>query len=374
MRKIKKIFISIQHFANAIEKAIRYIQEPAQLEAVLKQNLRCVDLIDPDVIFIGSDTIKYPHIEFDKTRLDDYNKVTGYPKTNITSTFKTLQLTQDKGASISIDVITESEEAMELQIVTLANRHIIKIEVPTVDSRVFTVISGKTGVYFNGGSALTSSTILAAITDAIADLEDCNIDTEGLILYITPRNLSLLKQATFGMGRVIMGNWNGILDATVEMFDTAKIVRVPSGLLGAGVDFILAHPLACPVFIKHRESVYFDRIPGHGGRKHQADMGIYFDSFVYDELVEAVYVYKSTQTYKVVFDKNAASATGTTNDQSIAYGADTALTQNGFSYTGKTFAGWALTKDGTKVYDDKAKPTIKKKLAKNTITLYAIWE
>ena len=49
----------------------------------------------------------------------------------------------------------------------------------------------------------------------------------------------------------------------------------------------------------------------------------------------------------VTFDKNAIDATGTMASQSIAYGSSAALTANGFTRTGYTFAGWNTLANGT---------------------------
>ena len=42
-----------------------------------------------------------------------------------------------------------------------------------------------------------------------------------------------------------------------------------------------------PVFIKYQETEFFDKIPNFGGRRMQADVGMYYDAFVYEELVKA---------------------------------------------------------------------------------------
>lgn len=69
----------------------------------------------------------------------------------------------------------------------------------------------------------------------------------------------------------------------------------------------------------------------------------------------------------VTFDKNDGS--GTTTTQQVDYNTATALTANTFSRTGYTLQGWALTADGTKVYNDCASITITA-----ATTLYAVWQ
>ena len=80
-QKLKKLFISIQTFTNpnTIAKAVAYITEPANLEAVLKQELRCVDLIPSNLLFVGSDTVKYQVQTFTDLTAGDFDIDTGYP-------------------------------------------------------------------------------------------------------------------------------------------------------------------------------------------------------------------------------------------------------------------------------------------------------
>ena len=74
-----------------------------------------------------------------------------------------------------------------------------------------------------------------------------------------------------------------------------------------------------------------------------------------------------TGTVTVMFDGNGASE-GSMSNQEITYKTATALTANGFSKTGYTFGGWALTADGAKEYDNQQSVTLTA-----GCTLYAIW-
>lgn len=90
---------------------------------------------------------------------------------------------------------------------------------------------------------------------------------------------------------------------------------------------------------------------------------------------------KWTDTYTVIFNKNAEDATGTMADQSLTYGENTQLTQltpNAFTRTGYTFAGWntlaAPTDEspGTSYVDQQPVQNITD-VNHGTITLYAQW-
>ena len=90
---------------------------------------------------------------------------------------------------------------------------------------------------------------------------------------------------------------------------------------------------------------------------------------------------KWTDTYTVIFNKNAEDATGTMADQSLTYGENTQLTQltpNAFTRTGYTFAGWNTLAAPTD--ESPGTPYVDQQFVQNitdvnhgTITLYAQW-
>lgn len=79
-----------------------------------------------------------------------------------------------------------------------------------------------------------------------------------------------------------------------------------------------------------------------------------------------LYAQWTANSYTVKFDGNGAE--GTMVDQSFTYDAEQALTANGFTKTGYTFAGWKL---GDTTYEDGA--TVKNLATSGEITLIAQW-
>ncbi|MBK8617324.1 MAG: InlB B-repeat-containing protein [Anaerolineales bacterium] len=73
-------------------------------------------------------------------------------------------------------------------------------------------------------------------------------------------------------------------------------------------------------------------------------------------------------SYTVTFDGNGSTG-GSTATQTLATGATAALTTNGFSRTGYTFAGWATSAGGAVAYADGANYT----MGTANVTLYAKW-
>ena len=77
-------------------------------------------------------------------------------------------------------------------------------------------------------------------------------------------------------------------------------------------------------------------------------------------------------TYTVKF--NANGGTGTMADEEFTYGIAQSLTANVFKKDGCTFAGWATSATGGKVYDDKQSVNNLTTTPGGTVTLFAVWK
>ena len=77
-------------------------------------------------------------------------------------------------------------------------------------------------------------------------------------------------------------------------------------------------------------------------------------------------------TYQVVFNANTGEG-GAMDNQSFTYDVEQKLTANTYTKFGHTFAGWATTADGEKVYDDRHSVSNLTATDKAIVTLYAVW-
>ena len=79
-------------------------------------------------------------------------------------------------------------------------------------------------------------------------------------------------------------------------------------------------------------------------------------------------------SYSVHFNSNCpTTASGTMSNQSFTYGTAQNLTNNGFSCTGYTFAGWATSASGAKVYNNQESVSDLTTTNGGTFELYAKW-
>ena len=86
-----------------------------------------------------------------------------------------------------------------------------------------------------------------------------------------------------------------------------------------------------------------------------------------------LYAKWTANTYKVIFNGNG-STSGSMSDQNFTYGTAQNLTANAFSKTGYTFAGWATSADGDKVYNNQQSVNNLTSTNGGTFNLYAKWD
>ena len=82
-----------------------------------------------------------------------------------------------------------------------------------------------------------------------------------------------------------------------------------------------------------------------------------------------LYAVWTQNAYTVVFNENGG--TGVMAEQNFAYGTSQHLTTNVFTKTGYTFAGWATTPSGDKLYNDGQE--VNNLATSGTVNLYAVW-
>lgn len=85
-------------FANSITLAQRYLP---LLDEVYKVNSRTAILDNPNVQFVGGNTVKVYKTSMDG--LADYSRNGGYVNGAVNGTWETMTLSQDRGRSFQID-------------------------------------------------------------------------------------------------------------------------------------------------------------------------------------------------------------------------------------------------------------------------------
>ena len=265
--------------ANTITYAKQYINNQAEVMRMFNTELLCRDLLKPLVEHKGK-VVAYDSMSFASYVMGTYNRATGLTAKDLAFTRIEKTLSQDRGDSLSLDVMDRDEAQIADGIIGVYNFYNVKVVVPTIDKYAFGQLAGKdSGASFKVHASLTKDNIVSALFDDFKTLKNHRVKTAECIVYINSTSMALLEEATFGKGILTIGNWNGDLETTAIMIKGAKIVEVPDETLPEDVQWIICHPLAADVIPVLAAAEFKDHIPGFVG-KAQVDVRHYFDAWV----------------------------------------------------------------------------------------------
>lgn len=265
--------------ANSITKATQYINNQQEVLRMFNTNLLCADLLKPLAEHKGN-VVSYDQLSFSSYTMGDYDRDSGLTQKDFTFARQTKTLSQDKGDSLSLDVMDRDEAQIANGIVGVYNFYNVKVVVPTIDAYAFDAISGtSTTGTVTVHSSVSTSTIIGDILADFKTLKNKRIKTNECILYIGATCYALLEEATIGKGILTLGAWNGNLDAQVLTFKGAKVIEVPDDLLPSDVQWFIVHPLAVDVIPVLNGAEFKSNIPNYVGRA-QVDVRYYYDAWI----------------------------------------------------------------------------------------------
>lgn len=244
--------------------------------------------------FVGAKTIVVSSV--DVVPLNDFDREAGSNRfgavTNLGDTKQELQMTQDKSFVFAIDAGDNSDQAIDKAAGKALRRQIDEVVNPHVDKyRLSKWAEGGVEVKSGSTTALTKSTILAAIIRAGGEMSNALVPETNRTLYIPIRNYQLLVQAdaVVAISATDMAK-DAVEKGVVGMINGNKVVPVPDGWFPEGVEFLIKYK-GCtvdPVKLAN----YYIRKDAQGFDGPVVEGRIYFDSFVLEAKKAGIAVFK----------------------------------------------------------------------------------
>jgi hypothetical protein len=292
--------------ANSIALAERF--SPILDEIYKKESLTArLDAMTKPVEFGGVNEVKI--FKTSVVGLGTYSRSTGYPAGDVTATWETIQLTQERGRAFSIDRM-DNEETLGMAFGTLASEFIRTQVVPELDAYRFAAWASATGVLAATPAALASAAaVLAAIDVASGQLDTYEVPKEGRILFISDAHYRYLMAS---VTRSIENQAQ--FDRRLQSLDGITIVPVPQGRLtdevtlnagatsnaggytatGDNINFILLHPSAREQATKLTSLKIFSPEENQLSDGWLMQYRLYHDAWVYDNKVKGIYVHAAS--------------------------------------------------------------------------------
>ena len=242
--------------------------------------------------------------------LGTYSRATGYPAGDVTATWETIKLEQERGRAFAIDRM-DNEETLGMAFGTLSGEFIRTQVVPEVDASRFAKWAGTANISTPAAAALANAAAtLAAIDVAAAQLDADEVPQEGRLLYIAqPQYRQLIASVTRSLEN------QSTYDRRLKQLDEMTIIPVPQarfytaidlnagalsnvggyakGAAATNINFILMHPTAVGQATKLANLKVFAPEENQLTDSWLFQYRLYHDAWVYDNKVDGIYLHKS---------------------------------------------------------------------------------
>jgi len=327
--------VSIEYasiFMSELDKAL--LQQLTSAPMELNSNL---------VKYNGGDEVKIPKIVLEG--LADYSRSTGFSAGDITLTFETRRLTQDRGREFSIDAMDVDESNFAATAGNITGEFQRTKVVPEIDAYRYATIFG----YANTASKTArytpvEGTIFEQLDTDIAYVQNIVGEDAAMTIYMSYSAGHLLNMADKIVKRLDVGtNSDGSVNTKVKMLDGIPIIRVPSTrfysniTIGSdgytipatamGINWIIAVNRSLIAVNKQEKMRVFTPDVNQDADAWKMQYRRYHDLFITENGVDGIYV-SYTAIDAPALTATVAAATGTGNTKFTA----TATTGNTLGY------------------------------------------
>ncbi len=252
--------------------------------------------------FTGANEVKV--LKISTTGLGDYSRESGYPKGDVTATWETLALSNERGKEISIDRM-DDEETLGQTFGAVTGSFMREHVVPELDAYRFAKYASTSGV-LSAKAALTKTNVIDAIDAAVAALDDSEAPDDGRILFVS----SELKPA---LASALTRQWgsDSAVSTVLSGYNAMKIVYVPKsrfvtkitlndgsgewGFEKAADALDINFMIVCPQSVLQVKKFALPKIfaPDVNQEKDawKFQFRLYHDAFVYDNKKTGIYVH-----------------------------------------------------------------------------------
>ncbi len=287
---------------NSLEYAKRFMP---LIDAIYKagsvtQGMDAATRVD----FTGVNEVKV--LKVSTTGLGDYSRQNGYPKGDVTAAWETLQLTEERGKELSIDRM-DNEEVLGMVFGTVTGNFMREHVIPELDAYRFAKYASRSGISTAAGAVLTKDTVIAAIDEAVRQLNADEVPLEGRRLYINSDLQPLLNSAlnrqwgSDGTVNTVLAGYNNMpitwvqptrFYAGITLNDGSTNWGYAKASGAADINFMIIYPQAILQVTKFSLPKIFDPDTNQDKDAWKFQFRLYHDAFVYDNKVKGIYLHK----------------------------------------------------------------------------------
>lgn len=202
---------------------------------------------------------------------------------------QTLELTQDKSFTFSIDRKNATDTMMAMSAAKALARELKEVVTPTIDRYRIAKYTAKALVAHTKEETLTTETAYSAFLEGSMVLFDAKVPTEGRIAFVTSAYYKAIKLDKNFVSSGDKGQEIAVTGA-VGTIDKTTIIVAPADYFVKGTNFIICHPMAMTSPVKLADYKIHENPQGING--WLVEGRIYYDAFVLNNKKAAIYLSK----------------------------------------------------------------------------------
>lgn len=202
---------------------------------------------------------------------------------------QTLELTQDKSFTFSIDRKNATDTMMAMSAAKALARELKEVVTPTIDRYRIAKYTAEALVTHTKEETLTTETAYSAFLEGSMVLFDAKVPTEGRIAFVTSAYYKAIKLDKNFVSSGDKGQEIAVTGA-VGTIDKTTIIVAPADYFVKGTNFIICHPMAMTSPVKLADYKIHENPQGING--WLVEGRIYYDAFVLNNKKAAIYLSK----------------------------------------------------------------------------------
>jgi len=247
-------------------------------------------------------------LEVSTTGLGDYSRENGYPKGDVTASWNTMTLTEERGKEISVDRL-DNEETLGFTFGAVTGEFMRLHVIPELDAYRFAKYAGTPGISTTTAAVLTKTTVIDAIDEAVRQLDADEVPKAGRRLYINSDLQPILNNAlsrqwgSDGTVNTVLSGYNDMpitwvpksrFYTAVTLNDGSENWGYVKGAAGVDINFMIIYPPAILQVVKFSLPKIFSPDVNQKKDAWNFQFREYHDAFVYKNKKKGLYLHKKT--------------------------------------------------------------------------------
>lgn len=289
--------------ANSIELAQKFLPV---IDDIYKAGsvTQILDAKTQNIDFAGVNTVKV--LKVSTTGLGDYSRTTGYPKGDVTATWETLTLAEERGKEISIDRM-DNEETLGQAFGAVTGTFMRDNVIPELDAYRFAKYASATGILSETATAaLSADDIISEIDDAVKGMDAAEVPADGRVLFVNSDLKPVLNKALsrqWGSKSAVntaLSEYNGMrivyvvpsrFYSAVTLNDGSASWGFTKGADAKALNFMIIYPQAVLQAKKFALPKIFTPDENQTMDAWKFQFRLYHDAFVYDNKAKGIFAH-----------------------------------------------------------------------------------